>query len=437
MSTDQKKPENKNSGEVIDKIKFAINTFADRLRDDRKFAFTIGGVVLAVVVIIILIAVFSGKKQDTPSGENGENAVSDNSAASEQDAVVSADDSQVTETENVTTDTVNVMVTNYLDALTNGDAETIKNIKNKTSDEELLKIQKKSEYIESFQNVNTYSKPGPVANSFVVFVYYEIKFTGIDTAAPGLTTLYLCPNDEAKIIIYDELVEEQLDASIISYIKELAITDEIVDLFDKVDTKYNEAVDRDPALKAFIEGLAAQLENEVAQAMAQSQEAAEPTQETEQPESAVTQTNDTVVAKETVNVRSSDSENADKLGKLDGGTKVKRYETRENGWSKIDYNGQEAFVKSEFLQVDDGTSVEAEAPAEEETTEESATPSTKGDKVRVKETVRIRKSASESGEVLATAYPGETFELLMVQADGWTKIKYNGANAYIKSEFLE
>lgn len=432
MSTNQKKPENKNSGEAVDKIKFTINSFVDKLRDDRKFAYTVGGVILAVIVIIILIAVFSGKKKETSPDQN---AVSGNNTNTEQDVTVSANETQSADAEEVTMDTVNVMVTKYLDALTNGDVETIKTIKNQADEEELLKIQKKSEYIESFENVNTYSKPGPVADSYVVFVYYEIKFTGINTSAPGLTTLYMCPGGDGTLIIYDGQLDKQLDASVTSYIKELAITDEIVDLFDKVDTKYNEAVDSDPALKAFIEGLANQLENEVAQAMAQAKGATEEQTETqEQAESAVSPTNDTVIAKETINVRSSDSENADKLGKLDGGTKVKRYETRENGWSKIDYNGQEAFVKSEFLQVDDGTAVEAPA---EETTQEQTTPSTKGDKVRVKETVRIRKSASESGEVLATAYPGESFELVMVQADGWTKIKYNGANAYIKSEFLE
>ena len=137
------------------------------------------------------------------------------------------------------------------------------------------------------------------------------------------------------------------------------------------------------------------------------------------------------MATDTVNVRSSDSENADKLGKLELGTKVTRYESKENGWSRIDYNGQEAYVKSEYLKVDDGTVLEPAASTE------SNASSSSGEKVTVKETVKVRKSASTNGEVLKTAYMGETFELIMKQADGWTKVKYNGQTAYIKSEYLE
>lgn len=50
-----------------------------------------------------------------------------------------------------------------------------------------------------------------------------------------------------------------------------------------------------------------------------------------------------------VNVRSNPSTNGKKLGKLQYGTYLNRYETRSDGWSYIDYNGKDAYVKSEFL----------------------------------------------------------------------------------------
>ena len=55
----------------------------------------------------------------------------------------------------------------------------------------------------------------------------------------------------------------------------------------------------------------------------------------------------------------------------------------------------------------------------------------------VKENVRVRASASESGDKLGTAYVGEKLEVIMKQADGWTKIKYNGRTAYVKSDYVE
>ena len=80
-------------------------------------------------------------------------------------------------------------------------------------------------------------------------------------------------------------------------------------------------------------------------------------------------------------------------------------------------------------------SVQEEEPEEEENTG-TASAETNGT-VTVLENVRIRSSASENGEKLGTAYTGEKLELIMKQADGWTKIKYNGKTAYVKSDYVE
>ena len=55
----------------------------------------------------------------------------------------------------------------------------------------------------------------------------------------------------------------------------------------------------------------------------------------------------------------------------------------------------------------------------------------------MKETVRIRKSASTDSKVVATAYQGDSIEVVNLQADGWSKVKYNGTSGYVKTEYLE
>lgn len=425
-----------------------VNDFVDRLRDDRKFAAIVGGAILAVLIVIVLIIVFTAQKSGDEDREDygtddivtdaPDETVSDNENTQAEETAeapeeVTTENGTVSDEAVSETDMVNALVDKYFASLAAGDVETITAIKNQTDEKELLKIQKKSAYIESFENVNVYTKPGPVDNSYVAFVYYEIKFKDLNTLAPGLITLYMSAAEDGSLRIFDGQLDEQLDESVTDYIKELAVTEEIVALFDKVKVKYNEAVDSDAELKAFIEGLSDRLEAEVAAAMAENQPAEETTETAETNETA-NQKTETVVATDTVNVRSSDSENADRLGKLEVGTKVTRYEAKGNGWSKIDYNGQEAYVKSEYLKVDDGSTP---AKTETESTAQTDNSTATGEKVTVKETVKIRKSASTDGEILATAYMGEQFELVMKQADGWTKIKYNGQTAYIKSEFLE
>ena len=107
----------------------------------------------------------------------------------------------------------------------------------------------------------------------------------------------------------------------------------------------------------------------------------------------------------------------------------------ENGWSKIDYNGQEAYIKTEYLEIvgDTAAATEVDAAAEGTSTESQAAT---GDKITVKENVNIRETASETGNKLGVAYRGEQFELIE-KANGWCKINYKGQQAYVKSDFVE
>ena len=57
-------------------------------------------------------------------------------------------------------------------------------------------------------------------------------------------------------------------------------------------------------------------------------------------------------------------------------------------------------------------------------------------KVRVLvENVNVRKSASETGEKIATAHSGEQYELIE-NANGWCKINYKGQEAYVKADYV-
>ena len=163
-------------------------------------------------------------------------------------------------------------------------------------------------------------------------------------------------------------------------------------------------------------------------------------QETEEAQADEAQT-DTVVktvrATDVVNIRSSDSEEADKIGKAQIGEEFTLLEERGNGWSKIEYNGADAFIKSDYLEVVSEETVEASAETTQEQEAEPDAAQTASGTVKVKESVRIRKSASTDGEVLGTAYAGEEYPLLMKQADGWSKIEYKGQTAYVKSDYVE
>ena len=121
-----------------------------------------------------------------------------------------------------------------------------------------------------------------------------------------------------------------------------------------------------------------------------------------------------------VNVRASDSENADRVGNVNPGTQLTCLEQLANGWSKVIYEGKEAFIKSEYVRV-----VQTEADVKV------------AGKVTVKESVNIRADANTTSAILGTAYSGTSYDYVEKRDDGWTSILYNGKVAFIKSEYLK
>jgi len=432
----------------------SVQAFMKRIGNDKKFAaIAIGVAVVVIIAIVIGVVAVSGlgKSEDVTEGEVVEESVTSEEAAQEPEETVSGENTEAVADvsllpevafeddgslqENAYED-VNALVNQYFAALASGDRNTVAALKSDTTEEELIKIEKKSAYIEAFENITVYTKLGNGDKTYIAFVYYDINFKDVETLAPGLSTLYVCPNAEGALHIFDG----ELDEAASNRIKEAAAENDVVDLFNRVDVSYSEAMEADAALKTFMEELPAKLDAEVATALAEAEKPAEEPQEAVEAsaEAESTVKTETVVATDTVNVRSSDSENADKLGKIDVGTQVTRYEAKGNGWSRIDFNGQEGYVKSEYLSVVEEATVDAgnteteeEAPAEDPSSVQ-----TQG-KITIKETVNVRKSASENGERIGTAYQNENYDLIMEQADGWTKILFNGVVGYVKSEFVE
>ena len=58
---------------------------------------------------------------------------------------------------------------------------------------------------------------------------------------------------------------------------------------------------------------------------------------------------ETIRLSDTINVRSSMGENADRLGVAYAGENVKVVESYAEGWSKVEWNGQTGYVKTDLL----------------------------------------------------------------------------------------
>ena len=298
--------------------------------------------------------------------------------------------------------------------------------------------------------MDVYYKDGPKENTYVVYVCSKVKFIDYDEPVPGMTVHYVCQREDGSYYINrsDEGEESELN-----YIREVNLQDDVIDLSNKVTAEYNNMVAENAELKQLILDVNEEIEKNIGEALAQAeadnesenQEGADTnSEEAETPETVTVVTK--VKATDVVNIRSSDSETADKLGKAALGEEFDLIEKIENGWSKISYDGKEAYIKSEYLEDVETMEVAAndnEGNADAHTGDNASTNNSQSNDdtsttgtVTVIDNVRIRSGASENSEKIATAYVGEKLELIMKQADGWTKIKYNGQVAYVKSEFV-
>ena len=149
-------------------------------------------------------------------------------------------------------------------------------------------------YIESYSNINVYTKKGLTDDSYVVFVSYDLKFTDVATPAPGLAQLYVVKKDDKYTIHNDKS-----DTEVNEYIDKTNQDEDVKKLISEVETNLNKAMESDADLKAFEEQLGT--DGEI-------------------------------------------------LQELQAGTKVTKVDNAENNWIQVEYNGQTGYIFGDLLQ---------------------------------------------------------------------------------------
>ena len=399
--------------------------------------------ILVVCVLITVVLAINANKKEALEKESQQAAMA---VASEQ-ALPSVDELETPqfELEENAYPEINNLIRTYYDAQAEGDIETISSLNTYLDEIETIRVQELSKYIDSYPVLNVYTKPGLAENTYVTYVYSEVQFSDVDLPLPGMQTYYIGINDEGDYFINDGTYDD----TVWNYIKEITLQDDVVDLNNKVVVEYNELLAEDEELNEFIVYLKEKINEDVGEILAQAESAEEetPAADTAQEEGdtqGAFQMIRTARATDVVNIRTSDSEEADKIDKAQVGQEFTLLEQKGNGWSRVEYNGKDAFIKSDYLEIisEETLIVDTSAPAEETQEEEegeavAASNDASMGTVKVIENVRVRKSASTEAESLGTVYVGDELELLMKQADGWTKIKYQGQTAYVKSEYVE
>ncbi len=383
--------------------------------------------VLFVVLIVVLVVFSVRKKKD--------DSKADEATVEETETVDTSGTEPIPVPENAKLEQnayedINSFFTEYYQAVAEGDTDKMAEMGNTLDEEDKAKLQVKAGYTEDYENMSCYTKPGPEDNSYIVFVYYEIKYKNIDSLAPGLSTFYLCENSDGSYYLKDI---GSLPQNMKDYITEIANQSDVQNLLAEVDKLYATNTESDPTLAAFMDSLQTKSESAAAKVRESGGTAEEVADENSTPDDGAEVR---VKTTDAVRIRSSATTEEDNvIGKAAAGDSFVRL-SDDGEWSKIQYKDAEAYIKSEFLTTAEGdTVVGGEVQnAEEEPAANTGTETALSGKIAVKEAVTIRSGPSTDSNKLGSAYKGDHYELTG-ETDGWYKINYKGQTAYIKGEY--
>lgn len=323
---------------------------------------------------------------------------------------------------------LHTLICTYYTAYANGDIDTIKSISNYLEETEALRITAMSEYVEEYPQVTIYTRKGPQDNSYLAYVYFKMKVTNYEEAISGMETFYVCTREDGTLYLNEgEVSEEELE-----YIRNVASQEDVVDLYNRVNVECSDTFKENEELFYYIQEIVNEVQKSTGEALAEqnatvkneSEEVEEPEEnqvvqgETQQPESVENAGPIYAKASTTVNVRASDSEQADKVDKVTRGTKVEVLEQKVNGWSKVKIENTEGYIKSEFLQL---LNVASNSDVIGTVTASS--------------NVNVRSAASETAERIGVLAGGEEVDLLG-RENGWCKINYSGQIGFVKEDFV-
>ena len=300
MSEQKKQSEKKNEWK----------SFFRFLRENRMVTVMLGVIAVVIIAAAIVIGIIAGRSTSTTSTGAAQEA--DESVPAESAVTQESQETAAVPLEEDAYPEVNALISEYYQAVTDQDTEKIRTLVDSIDEENLIYLQKMSNYIESYNELKCYTKKGPAENSFVVYASYEVKFKDMDTMVPGVSPYLVYAREDGSYYIHEGEVDENVNL----YLEEISAQDDVVDLMNRVQVAFNDAVLENQKLNDYLAQMKEDLTVEVGEALAEAETESESVQESQDAQETGAEVIDAqeVRATDVVNVRESDSEQAEKIG---------------------------------------------------------------------------------------------------------------------------
>lgn len=348
--------------------------------------------VLSIFLILVIVGVFA------------------KSASRKADPLYGARESFTEVTGNVD---LNALISGYYDAYCNDNLSELEIIAYPITDMEKNYIAFMSEYTESYEIVQIYTKPGVTRDSYLASVSVNVKFKGISEASPGLDFFYIATDPKGSLYIDNRYSafnqaygEEETDPTVQALKGEFEEQEDVVMLRLQIQNQYNDLMSKNngfrdfvteelpTSLSAWYNGYVKELEDikaaeeaealALAEAEAQAQAEAEAKAQAEaeaaaqaeaeaaaqaeaeaqaaaaQAEAEAQAANNLpeggyragteVTVSATINVRAEPNTESRKIDNVPAGGSIKVIEdSSDNGWTKVTIHNQKGYVRTDVL----------------------------------------------------------------------------------------
>lgn len=305
-----------------------LDDFREWVSDNLRYILLVLAAILLVVIAFFAIRLVSslGAPKEKKAETEQVSTEAETERSSEKQASVSLTSNDP--------DLLNLM-TKYYTALASDDTATLAAI---CENVEVANDEKKENAgIESYSNIKTYSRSGMTDGTYIVYIYFDAKITGIETLAPKLSQHYVVTDVEGNLMVSDRNSSQELN----DFVEQAATSADVQALIQDVNSLLAERQEQDEDLK-----------NLVVSASGPQSDGGDGGGD--EGSGTGTSSSGTMLVTEAINVRSEASASSTLLGTLYQGTEVSVVENLDSGWSHIQYTtgdgvAMDGYVMTQYL----------------------------------------------------------------------------------------
>lgn len=146
---------------------------------------------------------------------------------------------------------VSTVLEQYYTALGARDINGLFAVTDNLTAEEQAQIEAESD-VESYGDVKVYTISGPSDGTYIAFVSSRCKYLGINQTLPMLSEYYLYTTEDGILKIMDDT---DSDAAVTEAMKAALEKEEVKNLIEQVQNDYQNALDADASLRAYVESI--------------------------------------------------------------------------------------------------------------------------------------------------------------------------------------